>query len=144
VVLTREVKVRTTLIQFRVRNVIREIGSKREIIAEEVFLWGYEGTGASPGILTPEESKRLLFEAKSVENLSLESQESEFDYEQDLFAAKAHAFKEVALQRAGHLVEAHGRFRALVGGKSYETVIPVLPPDILGVYILKPVATPLF
>jgi superfamily II DNA or RNA helicase len=144
VVLTKEVLIRTTLIQFRVRNVIREIGSKREVIAEEVFLWGYEGTGASATILTTEESKRLLFEARSVENLSLESQESEFDYEQDLFAAKAQAFKEVAMQRADHLVEAHGRFRSLVGGKSYETVIPILPPDILGVYILKPVATPLF
>ena len=42
VVLTQKVKTRTTLIQFRVRNVIREIGSKREVIAEEVFLWGYE------------------------------------------------------------------------------------------------------
>ena len=40
VVLTQKVKTRTTLIQFRVRNVIREIGSKREVIAEEVFLWG--------------------------------------------------------------------------------------------------------
>lgn len=44
VVLTQKVKTRTTLIQFRVRNVIREIGSKREVIAEEVFLWGYEGS----------------------------------------------------------------------------------------------------
>lgn len=76
--------------------------------------------------------------------MSQESQENEFDYEQQRFSSKAEAFKEVAQQRADHLVEAHGRFRSLVGGKSYETVIPVLPPDILGVYIFKPVATPLF
>lgn len=144
VVLTREVKTRTTLIQFRVRNVIREIGSKREVIAEEVFLWGYEGGGNNSRILSEEESKRLLFEVTSEENLSLESQENEFNHEQLLFASKAESFKEVAQQRADHLVEAHGRFRSLVGGKSYETVIPVLPPDILGVYIFKPVAIPLF
>lgn len=144
VVLTQKVKTRTTLIQFRVRNVIREIGSKREVIAEEVFLWGYEGSHADSRILSEDESKQLLFEVESKENMSQESQENEFDYEQQRFSSKAEAFKEVAQQRADHLVEAHGRFRSLVGGKSYETVIPVLPPDILGVYIFKPVATPLF
>lgn len=60
VVLTQKVKTRTTLIQFRVRNVIREIGSKREVIAEEVFLWGYEGSHADSRILSEDESKQLL------------------------------------------------------------------------------------
>jgi len=144
VVLTEQVKTRTTLIQFRVRNVIREIGTKKEIIAEEVFLWGYTGEGETLNTLPEEESKRLLFEIKSAENMPPESQVNEFEYEQKRFQAKAEAFKQVALERADHLVEAHGRFRTLVGGKSYETVIPVLPPDILGVYIFKPVAAPLF
>lgn len=144
VILTSAVKTRTTLIQFRVRNVIREVGSKREVIAEEVFLWGYAGSGENAHILSEEEGKQLLFEALSAENIPIESQVNEFMHEQQQFASKAKAFTEVAVQRADHLAEAHGRFRALVGGKSYETVIPVLPPDILGVYIFKPVAVPLF
>lgn len=86
VVLTQKVKTRTTLIQFRVRNVIREIGSKREVIAEEVFLWGYEGSHADSRILSEDESKQLLFEVESEENMSQESQENEFDYEQQRFS----------------------------------------------------------
>lgn len=144
VILTPQVRTRTTLIQFRVRNVIREVGSKREVIAEEVFLWGYAGSGENTSILSEDEGKQLLFEAQSSENIPIESQVNEFMHEQQQFASKADAFTEVAVQRADHLVEAHGRFRALVGGKSYETVIPVLPPDILGVYIFKPIAKPLF
>jgi len=144
VVLTSAVKTRTTLIQFRVRNVIREVDSLREVIAEEVFLWGYTSQGEEAHVLSTEECKHLLFEARSAENMPLQSQINEFSHEQTLFAEKAEAFTEVARQRADELVKAHGRFRTLVGGKSYETVVPVLPPDILGVYILKPVVAPLF
>ncbi|MDR1897715.1 MAG: DEAD/DEAH box helicase [Prevotellaceae bacterium] len=144
IVLTDKVTVRTTLIQFRVRNVIQEVNSKRQVIAEEVFLWGYAGSNENSRILSEKESMQLLFETTSVENIPIESQKREFGYEQPLFSLKAEAFEEVARKRAEHLVEAHGRFRTLVGGKSYETVVPVLPPDILGVYILKPVAKALF
>ena len=35
------VQLRTTIVQFRVRNVIKEKGRKRQIIAEEMYLWGY-------------------------------------------------------------------------------------------------------
>ena len=144
IVLSDKVSIRTTLIQFRVRNVIQETGNKRQVIAEEVFLWGYAGSGENTRTLSEEECKRLLFEANSVENIPIESQKNEFEHERQLFSSKTEAFKEVAQQRAELLVEAHGRFRTLVGGKSYETVVPVLPPDILGVYILKPVAAALF
>ena len=113
-------------------------------IAEEVFLWGYAGSGENTRTLPEEECKRLLFEANSGENIPIESQKNEFEHEQQLFSSKTEAFETVARQRAEHLVEAHGRFRSLVGGKSYETVVPVLPPDILGVYILKPVTKALF
>jgi len=36
------------------------------------------------------------------------------------------------------LVEAHGRFKTLVGGRRFEAMHPVLPPDVMGVYILVP------
>jgi superfamily II DNA or RNA helicase len=144
VILTNNVTIRTTLIQFRVRNVIQETGSKRQVIAEEVFLWGYVGSGENTRILSEQECKHLLFETRSVENISIETQRNEFEQDRQLFSSKTEAFKEVAQARAEHLVEAHGRFRSLVGGKRYEKVVPVLPPDILGVYILKPVAKALF
>jgi hypothetical protein len=45
---------------------------------------------------------------------------------------------EVALERATHLVESHTRFKKLVSGNKYKVVEPVLPMDVLGVYILLP------
>ncbi len=140
VIQTDSVGSQTTLIQFRVRNVIREIGSLRETIAEEVFLWGYN----AGQILPYEECKQLLLTAQSAANLAQEIQIADFKREENRFKEKSAAFQQVAVERAEHLVEAHGRFRTLVGGKRYEKVEPVLPPDILGVYILKPIAQKLF
>jgi hypothetical protein len=47
-------------------------------------------------------------------------------------------FIELANKRADNLVEAHGRFKDLIGGRRYEKATPVLPPDVMGVYILMP------
>lgn len=41
---TDAVQTQTALIQFRVRNVIREVGKQHEMVTEEMFLWGYEQT----------------------------------------------------------------------------------------------------
>jgi hypothetical protein len=42
------------------------------------------------------------------------------------------------LQRAEMLINAHERFRKVLGGKRLKVVEPVLPMDVLGVYILLP------
>ena len=44
----------------------------------------------------------------------------------------------LALDRARKLVEAHERFRKLVSGSKFRAVTPVLPMDIMGIYILLP------
>lgn len=139
VVRTEAVSTKKTLVQFRVRNVIKEVNGKREIISEEMFLWGYTGSGPEMNTLSYQEAKTLLLEATSASNISLEQQKSIFENEQSLFEEKARTFYQVAEERAQNLVEAHGRFKELVGGKRYEAVHPVLPPDIIGVYILLPV-----
>jgi hypothetical protein len=36
------------------------------------------------------------------------------------------------------LINAHERFRKVLGGKRFKVVEPVLPMDVLGVYILLP------
>ena len=41
-------------------------------------------------------------------------------------------------ERALHLVESHSRFKELVGGRRFEAVHPVLPPDVMGIYVLMP------
>jgi superfamily II DNA or RNA helicase len=141
---TDSVDRKTTLIQFRVRNVIREKQSSREVISEEMFLWGYCGSGVDAHILKYDEAKRLLLKAKSSANLSIELQEQIFNDEERIFSEKAVDFQEVAKARAEHLVEAHDRFKKLVKGKRYDAVHPVLPPDLMGVYILNPIPKDLF
>lgn len=139
VIQTDSVDRKTTLIQFRVRNVIKEVNSAREVISEEMYLWGYSGSGSDARVLDYTEAKHLLLEATSKTQVSIERQRDTFEQEKEIFQTKAKDFHQLAEARAKNLVEAHGRFKNLVGGKRYEAVHPVLPPDIMGVYVLLPV-----
>lgn len=139
VIRTDAVTVKTTLVQFRVRNVIKEANSSRQVISEEMYFWGYSGTGPTRRTLSYADAKKLLLEAVSAAQLPLPFQEQTFHNEMQLFAVEQSEFHRLAEQRALHLVEAHGRFKDLVGGRRYEAVYPVLPPDVMGVYILLPV-----
>jgi superfamily II DNA/RNA helicase len=139
VIQTSSVQRKTCLIQFRVRNVIKEVRGATEVISEEMYLWGYSGSGADATELDFDDAKHLLLEATSKTNLSIERQRDTFQKEEEIFNAKAKDFHQLAEKRAINLVEAHGRFKNLVGGKRYEAVHPVLPPDIMGVYVLLPV-----
>jgi len=51
-------------------------------------------------------------------------------------------FASVAEKQSKRLVEAHERFSALMDGKRFQVVYPVLPMDLLGVYVLLPDAKP--
>lgn len=143
VIRTEKVQARTTLIQFRVRNVIREANNSHEVISEEMYLWGYRN-GSADESLSYQDAKKLLQESQSVSTLTLDYQETIFSEEMSQFEILKDAFVKLSEQRAEKLVEAHGSFKELVGGKRYEAVHPVLPPDIMGVYILLPVIKELF
>lgn len=138
VVRTDAVKIKTTLIQFRVRNVIKEASGKNEVISEEMYLWGYEGTDPAGPKLSYPDARKLLMEARSIENLSGEFQKTSIVRETEHFTQIEPEFLRLAEQRAELLVEAHSRFKNLVGGRRYEKVYPVLPPDVMGIYILVP------
>lgn len=138
VIRTGTVSRKTTLIQFRVRNVIREKGVKKEIISEEMYLWGYAGSANDKQILGYKECKSLLKEAKSIANLSIEAQKDILNSEFAIYQEMHKPLMALAEKRAENLLVAHGRFRNLVGGKRYEKVYPILPPDIMGIYILLP------
>jgi hypothetical protein len=47
-------------------------------------------------------------------------------------------FDALAEDRGKQLVAAHQRFSALVDKRRYQVVYPVLPMDILGIYVLLP------
>ena len=129
---------RTALIMFRVRNVIKEVAAHRESVAEEMYLWGYRSNAGSMETIEYKEAKNLLMAAKALSNLPVERQVQDIQEELKRFDTMKPQFIELANQRADNLVEAHGRFKDLIGGRRYEKATPVLPPDVMGVYILMP------
>jgi superfamily II DNA or RNA helicase len=141
VIRTKAVTENTVLFQFRVRNVIAEQKHDREIVAEEMWLWGHSGDLANKNYLEHTEAKRILMEAKASSNVEKAEQEYWLNEESNWIYNKQ-AFRKItdpfALVRAELLVKAHERFRALSGGSKYKVVEPILPMDILGVYILLP------
>jgi hypothetical protein len=134
---TDAVQTQTTLIQFRVRNVIREVSKQHEMVSEEMFLWGYEQTPDGIHALDIDLCKNLLHTSSALD-ISKERQEIIFEKELQHFEALHPDFIKVVANRSDELVNAHTRFARYIGAKRFEAVTPVLPPDILGVYVLIP------
>ena len=138
VIQTLSVQKRTTIVQFRVRNVIKEVGRNRELIAEEMYLWGYSGFDGQKEILDYSICKTLLLEAQSATNIPHERQEQIFSEVSATYDSLEKEVRALSEKRAIHLVDSHSRFKELVGGRRYEAVYPVLPPDVMGIYVLLP------
>lgn len=139
VIKTRDVSLKTTLLLFRVRNVIAEKNTERQLVAEEMIMTGYEGSKSS-GVkfLSFEEARKLLFENTPSSNLSPQAQNEFLKNELNNLDDLSEDLDKIAFKRCENLVEAHERFRKAVGGVRYKTVEPVLPMDLMGIYILLP------
>ena len=79
----------------------------------------------------------LLYSANALD-ISKERSEIIFEKELKHFEELHPDFIQVVTTRSNELVNAHTRFATYLGAKRYEAVTPVLPPDILGVYVLIP------
>lgn len=137
VIITDTVKTRTTLMELRVRNLISNLRGTEELVAEEMMLWGYRKHPNDRDWLAPEAAKSLLDAVPKGELSPLERRELLDEALEDLRACQP-IFEEMGYQRAQHLIEAHDRFREAVGGHRYKVVEPVLPMDVMGIYILLP------
>jgi hypothetical protein len=138
VIRTRDVRTKTTICQFRVRNVIEEQQKSNQIVAEEMLLWGYVGDASDRKPVMYSETKELLLSAIASSNMSSEQQRHWLADELTEIAKLRDRLDSLAIDRANHLVEAHERFRKVVGGTKYRAVEPVLPMDIMGIYVLIP------
>lgn len=141
VVRTRQVSKKTTIFQFRARNVIAEMPINREIVAEEMWLWGYEGILDDEKFLSKEDALELLMNVSPSENIEKEEQvwwlSEELEWVNYDIEFRKHT-DPVALDRAQKLVDSHSRVRKLMKTEKYKVVEPVLPMDLLGVYVLLP------
>ena len=135
---TRQVEIKTTLLLFRCRNVIEQARGGHQIVAEEMLLWGWRGTPDDREHLGHEQSRLLLSEARASSNLSAEARASFLENELGLLGRLDEAFNELAEEQSKRLVAAHERFSALMDKQRYQVVYPVLPMDLMGMYILLP------
>lgn len=138
---TNSVTKPTTLLLFRCRNVIEEKkGSGHQLVAEEMLLWGYRGNPEDHDLLSFDEAHALLSSARPSGDFTTERRSRLLDERLSSLDRLRPAFDALAEQRCIHLVEAHERFSALVEKKRFGVVYPVLPMDVLGVYVLMPSA----
>jgi superfamily II DNA or RNA helicase len=142
VIRTQAVSIKTTLLLFRCRNVIEQErkGTKggHQIIAEEMLLWGWRGTPAKKEFLSHDEAKTLINTARAASNMSPESRANFLQNEMSLLDALDEDFTVIAEEQSKRLVAAHERFSELVEKNRYQVVYPVLPMDLLGIYVLLP------
>lgn len=131
------VQQKTTLILYRVRNLIRQRKGTHEFLAEEMLLYGYAGSMETGVELTPDEARSLLLSANVVRDIQPEQQERFLEREIETIRNMQAKADEIAYQRSLKLVEGHERYRKALKGKEYE-VGAVLPMDLMGIYILLP------
>ncbi len=138
VIRSSQVKIKTTLMLFRCRNVIEQIKANYQIVAEEMLLWGWRGTPQNKEFLDHNTAKVLLSEARASSELSPQARASFLDNELKLISQLDEEFQSVAEHQSKRLVESHQRFSALMDKQQFQVVYPVLPMDLLGLYILLP------
>lgn len=138
VIRTRQVDMKTTLLLFRCRNVIEEPKGDHKIVAEEMILWGWRGTPQDKEFLGHAEAGALLAKARATSDLSAQARASFLKNELVILKSLKTEFAGVAERQSKKLVEAHERFSALMDAARFQVVYPVLPMDLLGIYILLP------
>ncbi|MGD1843882.1 MAG: helicase-related protein [Salibacteraceae bacterium] len=130
------VKERQCLLLLRVRNVIVDENQHKELVAEEMLLWGYEGPpdAANKGLRDPE----LLQQLRPSQQVPNEEKAAELATALQQIKTLKPAINALAEARAHHMVEGHKRFRKAIKGEHFKSVVPVLPPDVLGLYVVLP------
>jgi superfamily II DNA or RNA helicase len=138
VIRTKAVTKKTTLLLFRCRNVIEQGKGGHQIVAEEMLLWGWRGTPDQKEFLDSKESRSLLNAARESSDLSPQARASFLNNEINLLDRLNKEFSALAEEQSKRLVAAHERFSSLMDKTKFQVVYPVLPMDLLGVYLLLP------
>jgi hypothetical protein len=138
VIRTRQVATKTTILLFRCRNVIEDRKGNQQIVAEEMILWGWRGLPQQSDFIDHAQASDLLATARASSNMETGSRVNFLDNELKVLQSFSSKLDSVAEQQSQKLVEAHERFSSLMDGKCFQVVHPVLPMDLLGIYVLLP------
>jgi len=119
-------------------SLAEEKKGKNQFVAEEMLLWGYRGSPSDNDILDKNEVRHLMDQVLPSANITEQAKASFLENEMENISELRNEFDKIALKRAEILVDAHERFRKVMGGKRFKVVEPVLPMDLMGVYIFLP------
>lgn len=107
---------------------------ERMLLAEEAALVAFQGNE----IVAIEDEARALLHTEATSNLASSAQERFIEKAKaDLPALLTGPLSDFVRRRAEELVQDHSRLRA-AAGSSRVSVEPVLPPDVIGLFVLMP------
>jgi superfamily II DNA or RNA helicase len=140
VIRSASVTTRTIITMLRCRNVIEPTSQKYRIVAEEMLVWGWSGSGAQRQWFDHVSAKKLLFTATPSAYMTPQEQELVLNNALTDIGASSASIDQLAEQQAQKLVESHQRFSKLASNHQFQVVHPVLPMDVLGIYVILPVS----
>jgi hypothetical protein len=139
--LTAAVNVMTTvaLIRFRFKLIVAG-RNERLMLAEEAGALAWQPTSTKP-VLAAEDARALL-EHSATGNLELVARQRLLNQaSMRIDTLLTGSIADYARERARILAEDHARVRAAATSSARVTVEPVLPPDIIALYVLVPAVT---
>lgn len=135
---TAAVKAVTTVALLRLRYKLTVHGRReRLLLVEEARMLAWEGTAEQPG--QTGEAARALLEAPATGDLApIARQRLVNQARERIVVALEASVAAYGLERAEALAEDHARLRAAAAGSARVTVEPIVPADIIGLYVLVP------
>ena len=135
---TTAVKAVTTVVLLRLRYKLTIHGRReRLLLAEEARVLAFEGAGAQP-VLTGEPARALLDRPATSDLVAAARQRLVNQARERIAAALEGSIATYARERGEALAGDHARVRAAAVGSARVTVEPIVPADIIGLYILVP------
>jgi len=137
---TSAVDTDTTLLLLRARYLVEQPG-RPALLSEEVLVTGYRlaDRAAEAAWLDDGEALRLLVEARPDTNVEPREKTERAQAALDRWPAMLGGLRPKVEQRAADLAQSHKRIRQAVQMRVRELrVVPQMPPDLLGILVLRP------
>lgn len=137
-IFTEDVTTRTTVWLLRLRSqlILSREGQDRTLLCEEALCVSVSRNGI-PELLSPERAAALLG-AVPAANMPDARRHRELELEIARFEELQELFSKLASDRAAELLDDHRRVRDASSARGRYQVVPLLPVDVMGVFLLLP------
>lgn len=137
-IFTETVNSRTTVLLLRLRHqlTVTRATSSRLLLCEETVVLAFGGTD-NP-IRLPEDKARTLLDAQPARNMPTALRDRHIQQALDTLPGWTRMLEQIAEERAQQLLDDHRRVREASDARGSYQVIPSLPVDVMGVFVLVP------